>query len=152
MFGIQAFNTVKTLSGHTVKVHVWCSGLTAAMFHLFGPEEFGGKGDVRTRAEEEARQTGASSADIILQVRSPIAIAACLFPNNSFQEYVGTKGEVVRVPGMPPMYDYEYYPQPVSALATVCSSWSNHSSFYSPTFHHKWLSGSSLAFTSMCFA
>lgn len=116
MFGIQTFNTVKTLSGDTVKVHVWCSGLTAAMFHLFGPEEFGGKGNVRARAEEEARQTGASSADIILRVRFPFAIAVYQRPNNSFQEYVGTTGEVVRVPGMPPMYDYEYYPQPVSPL------------------------------------
>lgn len=85
MFGIQAFNTVKTLSGDTVKVHVWCSGLTAAMFHLFGPEEFGGKGDVRARAEEEARQTGASSADIILRVRSPSRLLRIYFLTTAFR-------------------------------------------------------------------
>ncbi|KAI0633343.1 UDP-Glycosyltransferase/glycogen phosphorylase [Trametes polyzona] len=94
MFGIESFHTIKRLSGDSVKVHIWCSGLTAAMFHLFGPEEFGGKGNVRVKAEEEARRTGASAQDIILR------------------EYMGTKGEVVRVPGMPPMYDHEYYPQP----------------------------------------
>lgn len=69
MFGIQAFDTVKALTRSTVKVHVWCSGLTAAMFHLFGPEEYGGKGNVRAKAEEEARRTGVSSTDIILRVR-----------------------------------------------------------------------------------
>ncbi|KAH9847629.1 UDP-Glycosyltransferase/glycogen phosphorylase [Lenzites betulinus] len=95
MFGIEAFHTVKMLSANSVKVYIWCSGLTAAMFHLFGPQEYCGKGNVRVRAEEEARRTGVPFADIILR------------------EYVGTKGEVVRVPGMPPMYDYEYYPQPV---------------------------------------
>ncbi|EIW63015.1 UDP-Glycosyltransferase/glycogen phosphorylase [Trametes versicolor FP-101664 SS1] len=106
MFGIQAFGTVMELSGDTVKVHVWCSGLTAAMFHLFGPEELGGKGNVRARAEEEARQTGVSLTDIIMRVRVPYS------------------RELVRVPGMPPMYDYEYYPQPVSPLAMFSlSSW-----------------------------
>lgn len=33
---------------------------------------------------------------------------------------MGTKGEVVRVPGMPLMYDYEYYPQPVSL--SICAN------------------------------
>ena len=33
----------------------------------------------------------------------------------------GTEGKVVRIPGMPPMYDYEYYPQDVSVYS--CYYW-----------------------------
>ena len=35
-----------------------------------------------------------------------------------------TDGKVVRIPGMPPMYDYEYHPQDVGvyALCLPCNS------------------------------
>ncbi|KAI0675038.1 UDP-Glycosyltransferase/glycogen phosphorylase [Trametes maxima] len=93
-FSVKPFETIKRLSEDDVKVYVWCPGLTAALYHWFGPEKLGGKGNVRIKAEEESRQTGVSATDIILR------------------ELAKPKGEVVRVPGMPPMYDYEYYPQP----------------------------------------
>ncbi|KAH9895069.1 UDP-Glycosyltransferase/glycogen phosphorylase [Cubamyces lactineus] len=94
LFGVQAFDAVKASSENDVKTYVFNAGLTAALFHLFGSEYYGGLGDVRGRAEEEARRTGKSMSDVILR------------------EMTIPKGEVIRVPGMPPMYDYEYEPQP----------------------------------------
>ncbi|KAI0661267.1 UDP-Glycosyltransferase/glycogen phosphorylase [Cubamyces menziesii] len=94
LFGVQAFGAIKASSGNDVKVYVFNAGFTAALFHLFGPESYGGLGNVRGKAEEEARRTGESMSDIILR------------------EMAIPKGEVIRVPGMPPMYDHEYEPQP----------------------------------------
>ncbi|KAI0645438.1 UDP-Glycosyltransferase/glycogen phosphorylase [Trametes meyenii] len=93
-FSVKPFEAIKRLSKDSVKVHVWCSGLTAALYHWFGPERLGGKGNVRIKAEEESRRTGTPATDIILR------------------ELAKPTGEVVRIPGIPPMYDYEYYPQP----------------------------------------
>ena len=65
---MQAFDAVKASSENDVKTYVFNAGLTAALFHLFGPEYYGGLGDVRGRAEEEARRTGKSMSDVILRV------------------------------------------------------------------------------------
>ncbi|KAI0331013.1 UDP-Glycosyltransferase/glycogen phosphorylase [Cubamyces sp. BRFM 1775] len=94
LFGVQAFDVIKAQSGDNVKIYVFNAGLTAALFHLFGPESYGGLDDVRKKAEEEACRTGESMSDIILRTMAT------------------PKGEIVRVPGMPPMYDHEYAPQP----------------------------------------
>ncbi|KAM5530922.1 hypothetical protein V8D89_015412 [Ganoderma adspersum] len=92
-FAIEPFNYIRELCGNTVKVYAWESGMAAAMFHMFGPESIGGRGNVRITAEEEAKRSGRSFNEVALEI--------------VFQP----KGEVVRVPAMPPMYDYEYMPQ-----------------------------------------
>ena len=58
IFSIGPFYSVKATSGNSVKVYTWHPGLTYAMFYLFGPESLGGKGNIRIKAEEIARQTG----------------------------------------------------------------------------------------------
>ncbi|KAI0745365.1 UDP-Glycosyltransferase/glycogen phosphorylase [Earliella scabrosa] len=92
-FSVDAFDSVKSLSGDSVKVYSWEPGSTSALFHLFGPENLGGKGNIRIKAEEQARATGRSYEEVAMEMT------------------FGTEGKVVRIPGMPPMYDYEYYPQ-----------------------------------------
>ena len=111
-----------------MKVYVFNAGFTAALFHLFGPESYGGLGNVRGKAEEEARRTGESMSDIILRV-------CCINSYTQRDHHVRTysytqemaipKGEVIRVPGMPPMYDHEYEPQPVSQSPLACLSYSH---------------------------
>ncbi|KAI0743896.1 UDP-Glycosyltransferase/glycogen phosphorylase [Daedaleopsis nitida] len=92
-FAINPFDSIKPLSGGDVKVYCWSAGMTAVIFHFFGPESLGGKGNIRLKAEEQARLTGRSFDDIVKEI--------------AFQP----QGEVVRSPGIPPMYDYEYDPQ-----------------------------------------
>ncbi|KAI0745133.1 UDP-Glycosyltransferase/glycogen phosphorylase [Earliella scabrosa] len=95
IFSIDAFDSVKSLSGDSVKIYIWEAGSTSALFHLFGPETLGGKGNIRLKIEEMARATGRTFAEAAM-------------------EFVfRTDGKVVRIPGMPPMYDYEYHPQDV---------------------------------------
>ncbi|EIW63123.1 UDP-Glycosyltransferase/glycogen phosphorylase [Trametes versicolor FP-101664 SS1] len=66
---------------------------TYSLFYVFGPESLGGRGDINTIILAEVERTGR--------------------PYNEVAEEVAfaTKGEVVKVPALPPMYDYEYHPQ-----------------------------------------
>ena len=45
---------MKSHSGNAVKVYLWVSGLATAMFPFFAPENLGGGGNIRKKAEEEA--------------------------------------------------------------------------------------------------
>ncbi|KAI0630403.1 UDP-Glycosyltransferase/glycogen phosphorylase [Trametes polyzona] len=76
-----------------VKIHTWYPSAAYSGFYLFGPESLGGRGNLLPKAEEEAAKTGAPFDVVAAQVFSKI------------------EEKVVRVPGLPPMYDYEYNPQ-----------------------------------------
>ncbi|OJT07393.1 UDP-glycosyltransferase 87A1 [Trametes pubescens] len=76
-----------------VKISTWYPSAAYSGFYLFGPESLGGRGNLLIKAEEEAATTG-----------KPFDVAAA-------EVFSKTEGKVVRVPGLPPMYDYEYEPQ-----------------------------------------
>ncbi|KAI8969573.1 hypothetical protein BD414DRAFT_259276 [Trametes punicea] len=91
------------MNGDLVKVNAWFPGSTFALLSQFGPERYGGKGNLRLKAEEEAKRTGKSYRDVVVEmVNVP-------------------KGEVLCTPGLPPMYDHEHHPQdfPVPDEITV---------------------------------
>ncbi|KAI0674843.1 UDP-Glycosyltransferase/glycogen phosphorylase [Trametes maxima] len=92
-FGIEPIRTVKRSSGSSVKVYAWMGGSTYAIFYLFGPEKLGGRGNIHVKAEQEVQKSGRPYTEVITEM--------AFVP----------KGEVVRIPAMPPMYDYEYHPQ-----------------------------------------
>ncbi|KAM5540994.1 hypothetical protein V8D89_005305 [Ganoderma adspersum] len=93
LFAVDLFHTIKAISGEAVKVYAWEPSLVSSIFHLFGPEKLGGRGNARTIAEGEARRTGRSYGDVVTDM------------------YFHPAGHVVRAPAMPPMFDYEYWPQ-----------------------------------------
>ncbi|PIL36220.1 hypothetical protein GSI_01881 [Ganoderma sinense ZZ0214-1] len=72
-----------------VKIYTWHPSAALSGFYLFGPESLGGRGNLLAKAEAEAAATG-QPFDV---VATEVSIV------------------VVRVPGLPPMYDYEYQPQ-----------------------------------------
>ncbi|KAI0823685.1 UDP-Glycosyltransferase/glycogen phosphorylase [Trametes gibbosa] len=76
-----------------VKIHTWYPSAAYSGFYLFGPESLGGRGDLLPKAAEEAAATG-----------KPFDVAAA-------EIFSKIEGKVIRVPGLPPMYDYEYHPQ-----------------------------------------
>ena len=113
-----------------MKIFSWSPGLTYIILRLFGPESLGGKGDVRAKAEEEARLTGQSCGEVVMKVELRHCDGSAPVLNLPQTAFV-PRDEVVRLPGMPPMYDYEYYPQDVSrrslhvrlsSLIHTCSS------------------------------
>ncbi|KAI0631466.1 UDP-Glycosyltransferase/glycogen phosphorylase [Trametes polyzona] len=93
LFAVQPVRAIKEISGNSVKIYTWMCGSTYAMFHLFGPEKLGGHGRVLPKIEAEVKRTGRSFAEVCIDL------------------VLKPKGEVVKVPGLPPMYDYEYHPQ-----------------------------------------
>ncbi|OSD01251.1 glycosyltransferase family 1 protein [Trametes coccinea BRFM310] len=92
-FAVNAIAFIKKASGNAVKVYAWYSGMTTAAFMLIAPEKFGGPGNIRIKAEEEAARTGRSFAEIVSEM---------LF---------SPKGKIYHFPGLPPMSDFELYPQ-----------------------------------------
>ncbi|TBU44934.1 UDP-Glycosyltransferase/glycogen phosphorylase [Dichomitus squalens] len=92
-FAIEPFRAIRALSGHSVKIYSWVPGQTYPILYLFGPKHLGGRGDVNALIEEEVRQTGRDYNDVANEL--------------TFKPF----GEIVRLPGMVPMYDHEYYPQ-----------------------------------------
>ncbi|KAH9925915.1 UDP-Glycosyltransferase/glycogen phosphorylase [Epithele typhae] len=92
-FAIKNTRIVRSLSGSSVKIYSWWSGLAYSILYQFGDAHVGGLGNIRVRAEEESRKSG----------RPYHEVATEMF----YTKY----GGVVRLPGLPPMYDYDNYPQ-----------------------------------------
>ncbi|OJT12307.1 UDP-glycosyltransferase 73E1 [Trametes pubescens] len=92
-FAIQPIRAIRKLSGNSVKIYSWIAGSTYALFYVFGPEKLGGRGDINVKVLAEIERTGRPFDEVANEI---------IFE---------PKGEVVKVPALPPMYDYEYYPQ-----------------------------------------
>ncbi|KAI0695963.1 UDP-Glycosyltransferase/glycogen phosphorylase [Cerioporus squamosus] len=86
---------VRTLSGGDVKIYTFCPIQLCALWRMFGPEHLGGRGNMRLKSQQEATRTGRPFEEVKVE-RSM---------------WTTLSDEVHRVPGLPPMYDYEYYPQ-----------------------------------------
>ncbi|KAJ3015940.1 hypothetical protein NUW54_g916 [Trametes sanguinea] len=95
-FATYAIATIKKISHNAVKVYAWYSGMTTAAFMLLAPEKYGGPGNIRIKAEAEAAETGRPFAEIVSDM---------LF---------SPKGKIHHYPGLPPISDYELYPQDFS--------------------------------------
>ncbi|KAI0631464.1 UDP-Glycosyltransferase/glycogen phosphorylase [Trametes polyzona] len=93
LFAVYPVRAIREISGNSVKIFTWTCVATYATFHMFGPEKLGGRGHVLPKIEAEVKRTGRPFAEVCKEL--------ALEP----------KGKVVKVPGLPPMYDYEYFPQ-----------------------------------------
>ncbi|KAI0633272.1 UDP-Glycosyltransferase/glycogen phosphorylase [Trametes polyzona] len=92
-FAHKPLRDTKAIGGDAVKAYWWFPGQLSALFPLIGPQHLGGQGNIRERAEQEARRTGRPMMEIAEELVSKI------------------DGSVIRAPGLPPMYDHEFHPQ-----------------------------------------
>jgi hypothetical protein len=67
----------------------------SGVLYIAGPEELGGYGDLAAKLDAAVKATGKTVAEIGDTV------------------YGKAEGKVVKIPGVPDMYDYEYFPQEV---------------------------------------
>ncbi|KAI5117421.1 hypothetical protein M0805_004052 [Coniferiporia weirii] len=92
-FMYDSIANVRSVSGTSVPIYAWQSGAVGGGLFLFGPERYGGKGDMAakiaaiTAEDEETRKIEEEKI------------------------YRGIRDELVELPGIPPMYDYEFSPQ-----------------------------------------
>ncbi|KAF5368678.1 hypothetical protein D9757_010226 [Collybiopsis confluens] len=93
-FAGYAIDAVRIIAGSDCLVFSWMTAPAGASLRLFGPEEYGGGGDLSVKVDQEVKRTG----------RDAMEIGRELFDNL-------VVGKVIHIPGISPTYDYEWYPQ-----------------------------------------
>ncbi|KAK7463052.1 hypothetical protein VKT23_007638 [Stygiomarasmius scandens] len=105
-----AVDSIRKISGPSppgIPILSWNTASAGAFLHLFGPEKYGGMGEV----VDILKKHGWAGQDNFGLEEWPEALAEI------DQMFSTTTGKVVQIPGCPPMYDYEWHPQ-----ATVLDS------------------------------
>jgi len=92
-FLLQILQKIRAATGKSIPVYGWDSSYASTSLRIMAPEEFGGFGDTESQARGQAEMTGRKFEDVLNELYHP------------------TIGKVVNVPGLPPMYDYEWHPQ-----------------------------------------
>lgn len=105
---------IREISGNTVPIYAWQSGSISGIIFLFGPEYLGGNGDLAKKLElinavdENERYEEGQKVMLILSVHHAPAHVKYM------QIYRRISGDLLSIPSLPPMYDYEFSPQAVS--------------------------------------
>ncbi|KAH9934153.1 UDP-Glycosyltransferase/glycogen phosphorylase [Fomitopsis serialis] len=95
IYAKQPLDFVRETGLKSVKILVWYSAAAAALLSFYGPERTGGRNAAFSRVHEEVKRSG--------RPLHQVAAEACL----------ACPGSVIEIPGLPPMYDYELFPQEV---------------------------------------
>ncbi|KAF9257355.1 UDP-Glycosyltransferase/glycogen phosphorylase [Marasmius fiardii PR-910] len=95
-FATYAIDTIRSLaSPREIPIVSWMPFPIVAASRFFGPDHLGGMGDLTCRIDKEVARTG----------EDPTKVGVKIFTT--------VKEEVIKVPGCPPMFDYEWFPQDV---------------------------------------
>ncbi|KAF8067713.1 UDP-Glycosyltransferase/glycogen phosphorylase [Lyophyllum atratum] len=92
-FLIHELKATRALSGRSVPIISWMTGGGSTLIRCWGPESMGGRGDFAAKVQAEAARTNESLAEVGEKL------------------YRHTDGSVVKLPGVPAMYDHEFSPQ-----------------------------------------
>lgn len=98
-------------------IYALTSLVAVAALFAYGPEEMGGNGDLARKIEPFKDLERAKWEEAVNKVRFRLDLCCLrpIYPLFSFhrQMYKRVKSEIVDLPGLPPMHDYEHYPQKV---------------------------------------
>ncbi|KAF7342304.1 Glycosyltransferase family 1 protein [Mycena venus] len=102
-FAIQQLHATRAVSGTKIPIFTYMGANAGTIIRLFCPESMGGRGDFGARIDAEALRVGKPADEIADEI------------------FNRTTGAVIKVPGIPTMYDYEAFPQisadiPLTAL------------------------------------
>ncbi|GLB39041.1 putative UDP-glucoronosyl and UDP-glucosyl transferase [Lyophyllum shimeji] len=92
-FLLPQLQMTRAVTGRSVPIITWFSGGCTTFLRDWGSESVGGRGDFSAKVDEEVARTG----------KSPLEVGEEL--------YYHLDGSVIRVPGLPAMYDHEFFPQ-----------------------------------------
>ena len=105
-------HATRAISGYSVPIIACIVAGAGAILRRFGPESMGGIGDLGAKIDAEIARTGLSDEEIGLKVNISISYfysELILY----LKIYYHTEGKLVQVPGLPAMFDYEFFPQKV---------------------------------------
>ncbi|EEB98833.1 hypothetical protein MPER_01595 [Moniliophthora perniciosa FA553] len=94
MYAIRGIRAVA--SPQEVPILSWFTSTAGAVSRFSAPAELGGMSDFATLVDEEVKKSGRSFDEVVDEL------------------FNAAKGEAIRIPGYPPIYDYEMTPQAVS--------------------------------------
>lgn len=82
------------------------------MLRTLGPEHYGGRGDLGAKIEAEAVRRGITP----LEVGDSVSLSCRVMSwtrvlRIQSKLYAHTDGSIIKVAGVPDMYDWEYFPQ-----------------------------------------
>ncbi|KAJ6476628.1 hypothetical protein DFH09DRAFT_1266441 [Mycena vulgaris] len=87
--------TIHSISPPELPVLAWVSGPVNGTMREFCPRQFGGRAEVWKKAEQEIAESYGENDALRIGERL----------------YTSSTGEIIQVPGYPPVYDYEWFPQ-----------------------------------------
>jgi len=91
---LPILQSVREITGKNVPVWNWSPTGAYLPLRVFGPEKYGGLGDVANKARHMAEATGRDVEEVTKEMTNM------------------KQGNLVVLPGLPAFYDYEWYPQP----------------------------------------
>ena len=103
----------RAVSGRSVPI-IGCLAICAgALIRVFGPESIGGRGDFNAKMDAEVALTGLSEAEIGRKVIISYYTSRWTKRFWYLKIIRHTEGKLIRIPGLPAMYDHEFFPQKV---------------------------------------
>ncbi|KAF5386435.1 hypothetical protein D9757_005829 [Collybiopsis confluens] len=94
--GLVAFLKYSRRHRPSCSIFSWMTAPAGAALHRCGPKKYGGGDDMYVEVDDEVRRTGTAEAEVANQLCGDFM-----------------SGKVVQIPGISPMYDYEWSPQEV---------------------------------------
>ena len=109
---LPQFQATRAVSGRSVPIISYAVAGAGAIIRGFGPESMGGAGDIGPKIDAEVARTGLSADEIGPKVH--ISYHASRRLSDLASKVIRhTEGKLIRIPGHPAMYDYEFFPQKV---------------------------------------
>lgn len=112
-FATSQLQATRAISGNSIPVFAWITGGASTTIRLFGPESIGGLGNFGARIDAEATRTGKPAEEIGDSVSHLSRFDMTCSCYIHIQIFKHTNGAVINIPGLPAMYDYEFFPQKV---------------------------------------
>ncbi|KAF9257211.1 UDP-Glycosyltransferase/glycogen phosphorylase [Marasmius fiardii PR-910] len=100
---LPVLRAIRATTMRTVPVLHWYSGSAFFQLWIFGPEKYGGCGDRPSRYGLLVGEDGE-------------------YEDEELKEIMEMKGELVKMRGFPPFYDYEWYPYPPNMIEGLPAS------------------------------
>ncbi|KAJ7121067.1 UDP-Glycosyltransferase/glycogen phosphorylase, partial [Mycena epipterygia] len=100
LFGIQQLRATRAITGASVPILTFIAGNAGSLIRLFGPESMGGL-DFGAQVKAGVLRTGISADEVGDQMLQQ------------------ADGKIVKIPGIPAMYDYESFPQNVRLISPL---------------------------------
>ena len=103
----------RAVSGRSVPIIACVAAGAGAIIRLLGPESIGGRGDIGAKIDAEVARTGLSDDEIGRKVHISHHDSGDGVSDLHPKIFYHTEGKLIRIPGLPAMYDHEFFPQKV---------------------------------------